>query len=78
MGEIVRFPVLMVGELQGDYAGVAALYRKLPANPSVELLDRAITVLLEYYSFLVITNDEGMGCDDQIEQAKGRLNTENP
>jgi hypothetical protein len=74
MGEIVRFPVLTVGELQGDYAGVAALYRKLPANPSVELLDRAITVLLEYYSLLVIA-DDGWGFDEQlaIDHAKTRL-----
>lgn len=74
MGEIVRFPVLTPGDLQGDNAGIAALYRKLPENPSAELLALAITALLDYYSFLVTTNDQWIyGCDDQIEQAKERL-----
>lgn len=58
MGEIVRFPILTIEDLQGDYAGSAALHLKLPAYPSAELLDAAITALLEYYSRLVIA-DEG-------------------
>ena len=76
MGEIVRFPVLTVGDLQGDYAGTAALHLNLPANPSAELLDAAITALLEYYSRLVIS-DDGWGFDKnlehQLEQANTRL-----
>jgi len=78
MGEIVKFPVLTPGDLQGANAGIAALYRRLPDNPSVELLDLAITALLDYYSFLVITNtknpfDDHGDLDGQIEDARKRL-----
>ena len=74
MGEIVRFPVLTLGDLQGGNAGIAALYRKLPENPSFELLDLAFSALVDHYSFLVTTNDEWTHrCDDQIEQVTERL-----
>jgi len=71
---MVRFPVLTPGDLVGDNAGIAALYRKLPENPSVELLDLAIAALLDYYSFLVTTNDGWTSrYGDHIEQAGKRL-----
>jgi hypothetical protein len=74
MGEIVGFPVLTPADLQGDYAGIAALCRKLPENPSVELLDLAITVLMGHYSWLVINNDRRGIHDNDIETATDRLN----
>jgi hypothetical protein len=75
MAEIVKFPVLTPGDLQGANAGVAALYRRLPENPTVELLDLAMTALLDYYSFLIIKNDEDFfrRHDDQVKKAAERL-----
>lgn len=72
-GEIIKFPVLTPADLQGDHAGAAALYRKLPDNPSVELLDLALSALLEHYSFLINTNDFFGRHDGQIQQTKERL-----
>lgn len=75
IGEVVRFPVLTVGDLQGVNAGPAALHCKIPGNPSAELLDLAIASLLDDYSFLVILNDESCfgRYDRPIERAKERL-----
>jgi hypothetical protein len=72
MSEVIRFPVLTPGDLHGHNAGIAALYRKLPDNPTVELLDLAINALLDYHSFLVLTSkefsDEFPGLVEQAEQ----------
>lgn len=77
VAEVLRFPVLTPGDLQGNTAGINALYRPLPDNPSFELLDLAHSALLDYYSFLVNTHHQCWWWQEPvpaIDLAEARLN----